>query len=401
MAQKTTKSQNSRTSRGQNRSSRDGKGSDEHRPAEVARRGQSDADREYRKYERREERDPVGPPDVLLDVPELRVESIHLELDELDAHVALKAKVLNLVKLNVGLDVHLGRVKLDIKGVEAEVVLKARLDHVTAIVDRLMTTLDRNPDLMKGLSKAVQEVGQGAGQALDDTGDAAKDVGKGAQSALEDVGQGAGEATGEIGEGAGQAVGDVGQGAGQAVGDVGQGAGQAVGNLDQVVGGVGQTVGQAGQGAGQALGGLGQGAGQAAGQLGQAAGGLGGVAGQLGQGGGQGQEGTGQQGQGGGQPNGGAPAAATPGGMAKEVAKMVAREIGHAASDEAKDLGLAATRKVRELGERREQRRADKHHATEAAQRIADELGVDLDEVDGTGADGRITVKDVREAQEA
>jgi pyruvate/2-oxoglutarate dehydrogenase complex dihydrolipoamide acyltransferase (E2) component len=86
--------------------------------------------------------------------------------------------------------------------------------------------------------------------------------------------------------------------------------------------------------------------------------------------------------------------------MAKEVAKMVARELGHAASDEAKDLGLAATRKVRELGERREQRRADKHHATEAAQRIADELGVDLDEVDGTGADGRITVKDVREAQE-
>ena len=401
MAQKTTKSQNSRTSRGQNRSSRDGNGSDERRPAELARRGQSDADREYRKYERREERDPVGPPDVLLDVPELRVESIHLELDELDAHVALKAKVLNLVKLNVGLDVHLGRVKLDIKGVEAEVVLKARLDHVTAIVDRLMTTLDRNPDLMKGLSKAVQEVGQGAGQALDETGDAAKDVGKGAQSALEDVGQGAGEATGEIGEGAGQAVGDVGQGAGQAVGDVGQGAGQAVGNLDQVVGGVGQTVGQAGQGAGQALGGLGQGAGQAAGQLGQAAGGLGGAAGQLGQGGGQGQEGTGQQGQGGGQPNGGAPAAATPGGMAKEVAKMVAREIGHAASDEAKDLGLAATRKVRELGERREQRRADKHHATEAAQRIADELGVDLDEVDGTGAEGRITVKDVREAQEA
>ena len=400
MAQKTTKSQNSRTGRGQNRSSRDGNGSDERRPAELARRGQSDADREYRKYERREERDPVGPPDVLLNVPELRVESIHLELDELDAHVALKAKVLNLVKLNVGLDVHLGRVKLDIKGVEAEVVLKARLDHVTAIVDRLMTTLDRNPDLMKGLSKAVQEVGQGAGQALDDTGDAAKDVGKGAQSALKDVGQGAGEATGDIGEGAGQAVGDVGQGAGEAVGDVGQGAGQAVGNLDQVVGGVGQTVGQAGQGAGQALGGLGQGAGQAAGQLGQAAGGLGGVAGQLGQGGGQGQEGTGQQGQGGGQPNGGAPAAATPGGMAKEVAKMVAREIGHAASDEAKDLGLAATRKVRELGERREQRRADKHHATEAAQRIADELGVDLDEVDGTGADGRITVKDVREAQE-
>ena len=64
---------------------------------------------------------------------------IHFELDDLDAHMALKAKVLNLVKLNVGIDVHLSRVKLDITGVEAELVLKARLDHVTAIVDRLMT----------------------------------------------------------------------------------------------------------------------------------------------------------------------------------------------------------------------------------------------------------------------
>jgi pyruvate/2-oxoglutarate dehydrogenase complex dihydrolipoamide acyltransferase (E2) component len=87
--------------------------------------------------------------------------------------------------------------------------------------------------------------------------------------------------------------------------------------------------------------------------------------------------------------------------MAKEVAKMVAREIGHAASDEARDLGLAATRKVRELGERREQRRADKYHATEPAIRLADELGVDLALVEGTGSDGRVTVKDVREMQNA
>jgi pyruvate/2-oxoglutarate dehydrogenase complex dihydrolipoamide acyltransferase (E2) component len=56
---------------------------------------------------------------------------------------------------------------------------------------------------------------------------------------------------------------------------------------------------------------------------------------------------------------------------------------------------------VRELGERREQRRADKYRATEAAIRKADELGIDLTRLEGTGSDGRITVKDVREAQEA
>jgi pyruvate/2-oxoglutarate dehydrogenase complex dihydrolipoamide acyltransferase (E2) component len=79
---------------------------------------------------------------------------------------------------------------------------------------------------------------------------------------------------------------------------------------------------------------------------------------------------------------------------------MVARELGQAASDEARELGLAATRKVRELGERREQRRAQRHHATETAVRLADELGIDLAKVEGTGSDGRITVKDVRRAQE-
>ena len=32
---------------------------------------------------------------------------------------------------------------------------------------------------------------------------------------------------------------------------------------------------------------------------------------------------------------------------------------------------------------------------------MADECGLDLDSVEGTGAEGRITVKDVREAVEA
>jgi hypothetical protein len=360
-------------------SSRSRQGGNGSRPAEQAKGSDNDSKREYRRFVSREESDPAGPPDVLLDVPELRVDSIHFELDDLDAHLAVKANVLDLVKLNVGIDVHLSRVKLDIKGVEVEAVLKARLDHVTAVVDRLMTSLDRNPELVEGLSRAISEVGQGAGVAVDETGDAAKDIGQGAGQAVGDVGQGAGQAVGDVGQGAGQAVGDVGQGAGQAVGDVGQGAGQAVGdvgqgagqaagNLDQVVGGAGQTLGQLGQGAGQAA----QGATQNGGS---------------------------DQGQAGGQQDGGIPAGAASGGLAKEVAKTVAREIRHAASDEAREIGLAATRKVRGLAERREHRRADKYNVTETALRVADELGIDLADVEGTGNEGRITVKDVRQAQ--
>ena len=352
------------------------------------------AESEYRRYAEAGRDDPGPEPDVLLDIPVVKVDSIHFELDNLDAHVALAAKVLDLVTLNVGVDVHLGKVQLDIKGVEAQALLKVRLDHVTAIVDRVLTTLDRNPELLKSLGRAVEDVGSGAGKTLDRTGDAVEDVGEGAGQAVGDVGEGAGQAVGDIGEGAGQAVGqigqgagdavedvgqgagqaagEIGQGAGQAVGDVGEGAGQLAGNLEGTVQGLGQTVGQVGEGAGQAVGGVGDAAGQAAGGVGDAAGQL--------AGGGQGGGGAGQ--------------------IAKLLAKTVASEIGAAASDEAKDVSIAAARKVHELGERRRERRAEKYNATEAALNLADELDVDVDEIEGTGAGGRITVKDVRNAQE-
>jgi pyruvate/2-oxoglutarate dehydrogenase complex dihydrolipoamide acyltransferase (E2) component len=54
-------------------------------------------------------------------------------------------------------------------------------------------------------------------------------------------------------------------------------------------------------------------------------------------------------------------------------------------------VGEASTR-----GEAREQK--DKAQATPAAERKAEELGVDLSQIEGTGSGGRITVKDVTEA---
>jgi hypothetical protein len=299
-------------------------------------------------------------PDVLLDVPVVNVDKIHFELDDLHARVSLHAEVLDLVKLSVGVHAELGKVDLDIEGVEAQALLRVRLDHVTAILDRVLTTLDRNPDLIKSLGRTVEQLGAGAGHAV-------REVGEGAGSAVEDVGEGAEGAVKDVGKGAGSAVEDVGGGAGSAVGDVGQGAGQAVGDV--------------GQGTGQAVGQIGQGAGQAVGELGGAAGALAGA------GAGNGADGGGADGDG-----------LTAPKVAKEAAKVIARELTSAASDEARDLGLAATHKVAEMGQRRRQRRAEKHDATEAALRRAEELGVDVDEVEGSGADGRVTVRDVKRA---
>jgi hypothetical protein len=270
-------------------------------------------------------------PDVLVDVPFVKVDEIHLELDNIEARVSVHAEVLDLVKLSVGIHAELGKAELSIKGVEAQALLRARLDHVTAIIDRVLTTLDRNPKLLESIGRSLEKVGAGAGRGV-----------------------------GQIGQGAGQAVEDVGEGTEGAVRDVGKGAGGAVRDV--------------GQGAGQAVGGLGQGAGALAGQMGT--------------------PGTG--GGGGGQGDGGG---LTAGKLAKEAAKMVVKELGAAANDEAKDLGFAATHKAAELGERRRQRRAMKHHATAAALRRAEADGIDLDEIQGSGADGVITVRDLRGAR--
>jgi e3 binding domain len=305
-------------------------------------------------------------PDVVLDIPIVKVDEIHFELDDLEARVALHAEVLDLVKLSVGVHAQLGKVELDIKGVEAQALLRARLDHVTAIIDRVLTTLDRNPELLESIGKSLEQVGEGAGKGVGQ-------IGQGAGRAVEDVGEGAEGAVKDVGKGAGGAVEDVGEGAGGAVENVGEGAGGAV---EDVGGGAGKAVGEVGEGAGQAVGGLGQGVGQLAGLAGGAAG--------------KGGNGGGGEGQGG---NG-----LTAGMLAKEAAKLVVKELGSAASDEAKELGLAATHKAAELGERRRQRRAERHHATEAALRQAEEAGLDLDDVDGSGAEGRITVRDVQKA---
>lgn len=149
---------------------------------------------------------------MLLDVPVLKVDEINLEVDDLQARVSLHAQVLDLLQLHVGADVSLGRVSLGIKGVEAAALLKVRLDNVAAILDRVMTTLDENPqmlgELSRGLGGAVGEIGRGSGQAL-------TEVGEGAGGAVEQVGQDAGAAVEQVGEGAASSAGSVGEAAGK------------------------------------------------------------------------------------------------------------------------------------------------------------------------------------------
>ncbi|HEU4523063.1 MAG TPA: hypothetical protein VFT12_13730 [Thermoanaerobaculia bacterium] len=98
---------------------------------------------------------PASEPDVVLDVPDLSVDSIALDVENLDVHLALDARVANLVKLTAGADAGIDNVKLEIVGVEAEAYLVVRLDRVADIVERALKTIDENPEIITRLLQTV------------------------------------------------------------------------------------------------------------------------------------------------------------------------------------------------------------------------------------------------------
>ncbi|BBA95569.1 hypothetical protein RVR_477 [Actinacidiphila reveromycinica] len=192
-----------------------------------------------------------GDPDVLLDVPDLHVDRIQLDVQDLRARVALHAEVLDLLKLDVGVDAVLGRVQLGIDGVQAQALLKVRLDNVAEIIRDVLRTIDDNPQIIEQITRPVGEaarsVGQGAGRAVGE-------LGQGAGEAVQDVGANAGKAVGDVGEAAGEAVDDAGRAAGRAVDDVAESAGGAVGDAGEAVQDVGANAGKAVDDAGEAAG---------------------------------------------------------------------------------------------------------------------------------------------------
>ena len=82
---------------------------------------QTPAQREYQLYAATDggEHSAAEEPDVLLDVPVLKVGDINLDVRVLRAHVAVLAELADLVNLSVGVDARLEEVKLEIEDVDA------------------------------------------------------------------------------------------------------------------------------------------------------------------------------------------------------------------------------------------------------------------------------------------
>lgn len=156
-------------------------------------------DRETDGLEPDETREPsaVVEPDVYLDVPQVDVEELIVDVDDLRARVSLSVEVLDLVRLNVGADVALGKVHLDLKGVHAQALLKVRLDRIAEIVGRVLATVDKNPQVLEqtlsAVERTIKPVAEGGRNAIEtvgeDVGETVESVPGTAERATENVGK--------------------------------------------------------------------------------------------------------------------------------------------------------------------------------------------------------------------
>lgn len=99
--------------------------------------------------------------DVVLDVSELEVDRIKLQVRDLRAHVSIVAELASLLNLQVGVDARLDEVELEIEGVRAKLLLKVRLDDVRAILKEALETVAEHPEILRILTRALDEVVMG------------------------------------------------------------------------------------------------------------------------------------------------------------------------------------------------------------------------------------------------
>jgi hypothetical protein len=135
-------------------------------------------------------RPPSDEPDVYVYVPQLHVGELNIDVERLEASLALRAQVANLVNLVAGVHVGVDKVKIDLKDVDAEAELKVRLENTYNILDRTLTTLDENPKILEGVVDT-------AGSAVEQTGQIGKETTK-PGGAVSELTSGVGDSLGNL-----------------------------------------------------------------------------------------------------------------------------------------------------------------------------------------------------------
>lgn len=107
-------------------------------------------------------------PDVTLEIPALSLEELSLRVGNLRARISLQAELADTVKINVGVDAYVEDLELELKGLEAQALLKVNLDNVRDILGRTLESLDNNPQLLENLAQSGGSMEGVAGKIQDE-----------------------------------------------------------------------------------------------------------------------------------------------------------------------------------------------------------------------------------------
>jgi len=101
-------------------------------------------------------------PDILLNVPNLSIEKIHLEVENLKLGLELEASVAGLVNIQGGVSVNVNNVNLTLTGVKATAMLIVRLDNVRDVIHQALHTINNNAQILEKVLKEASEASQNA-----------------------------------------------------------------------------------------------------------------------------------------------------------------------------------------------------------------------------------------------
>lgn len=122
-------------------------------------KGQQDnedqADKDQQNEDQNQDEQSSEERDIVLDIGKVKVEEIKLKVEELKAKISVTANVAQLVNIQVGADVCIDKVDVEIRGVEAEAHLRVKLNRVQDILNRALDTIDRNADVLKNLGPST------------------------------------------------------------------------------------------------------------------------------------------------------------------------------------------------------------------------------------------------------
>lgn len=91
--------------------------------------------------------------DFLLDIPDLEIEELNLEVEDLRANISARAELADFLKINIGVETYLSKTKLEVKGLQAQVTLKVQLERILGTIERALSALEENPELLRSRSR--------------------------------------------------------------------------------------------------------------------------------------------------------------------------------------------------------------------------------------------------------